>query len=199
MVWMPQMREAVGAMATATLLLSLTACGGHDSSDASRRHSHSTPPSAPPVTTPTFKPSHYHGVHVDATTRRAAHTTTQSYLAGFNRLLARPTHKRPHQQVIAGPALANLLEMRKEYAGKHYRVVGEPKIVSQKVIKRRAHPPLLVVATCLDNTAVKVLDKHGQQVTTSAGPARVMNLLTLVFRDGHWLVTHSSLPTNPAC
>lgn len=191
------MREAVGAVVTAGVLLGLTACGGHGSSGASSAPRTSAPTS--PSSTPTLTAPHYKTVHVDARTRRASQATTRAYTAGSMLVLASPGGPLPHQDTVTGPALASLLAMRREYAAKHYRVVGRPKVVSEKVIGRRAHPPRLVVAACLDNSAVKVVDKHGTPVTTSPGPTRVMNLLTLVLRDGHWVVTRSTLPTNPTC
>lgn len=199
-VWMPQMRErtvATAAVAT-SLLLCLAACGGHDSSNASSSPRTSAPTS-PGTTTPTLKAPHYRAVRVDASTLHASQATTHSYVAGSMALLASPQGKPASQPTIAGTALANLLEMRQEYADKHYRVVGRPKVVSQKVIRRQSHPERLVVAACLDNSKVKVLDKFGKPVTSSRGPERVMNLLTLTLRGGHWVVTKSALPDNPTC
>ncbi|MGC4110227.1 MAG: hypothetical protein QM747_07340 [Nocardioides sp.] len=193
------MREAVGATATALLLLGLTACGGHSGSDAGSSPRSSAPTTAPVAPTPTLKPHHYRAIHVDAGTRRASVTSTHAYVVGSMRLLASPDSKATPETSIAGTALQSLLAMRREYASNHYRVVGRPEVVSQKVIKRQSDPERLVVAACLDNSAVKVLDKNGHRVKSSQGPQRVMNILTLTRRGGSWVVTGQDLPANPTC
>ena len=208
MYWMPQMRDPsralpgartpwVTALVMSPLLLAVAACGSHDSTGAAsapRPTSSSTPTAGPTPRAP-----HYRAVKVDPHTLHATRAAARSYLAGSVRLLASPGGKPGRHPAISGSALQSLLVMRSDYASKHYRVVGSPRILTQQVIKHHAHPQRLVVAACLDNSAVKVLDKHGKPVATSPGPERVMNLLTLTLRDGRWVVTGTALPTDPTC
>jgi len=192
-----RVRSLVAASAVCTLLLGLTACGGHGSEGAASAPRSTTP------TTPTDSPSltkpHYSTVKVPARTKRATRAAAHTFVADSVRLLAAPGSALGSHPAISGAALQDLIAMRDEYASKHYHVEGRPTIVSQQVIKQQQHPPRLVVAACVDNSSVTVLDKNGQPVTASRGPQRVMNLLTLTLRNGHWVVTRSSLPMNPTC
>jgi hypothetical protein len=183
--------------AFATCLLVLTACGGHSSSGASSAPRSTAPPSA--GSSPTLNAPQYRAVKVSAATRRASQVAAHAYLAGSLQILASPGTKVERHQAIAGSALQDLLAMRREYAANHYRVVGRPQVVSQKIIKRQTHPTRLVVAACLDNSDVKVLNKKGKRVVRSQGTERVMNLLTLTLTSGRWVVTRTTLPANPSC
>ncbi len=200
MYWMPQMRDpspvarAVAAVAMCPVLLGVAACGSHQSTAAPAPTISTTPTAGSTPQAP-----HYRSVEVDAHTLRASRSAARSYLTGSVGLLASPETKPGPHPAIAGSALQSLLAMRSDYASKHYRVVGRPTIVTQQVIKRQKRPPRLVIAVCLDNSDVKVLDKNGKPVTTSAGPERVMNLMTLTRRNSRWVVTASALPDNPTC
>lgn len=142
---------------------------------------------------------HLKSVAVRPVTKQAADRATVAYLAASGRALADPRTKLGHHPAIRGPAWQSLIAMRSEYASKHYRVIGEPIVVSEKVVNRQLRPPRLVVAACLNNSRVHVLDKDGRAVPTPGAPARSLNLFTLERRAGHWFVIGSSFPNDPDC
>jgi hypothetical protein len=192
------MRRSLGvALTLCPLLFGLAACGGSDSSGATSA-ARSTAPTTP-AGSPTPDTPHYRTVQVGTRTERASRVAAHSYVADSVRLLAAPDSALGRHPTISGPALQSLLAMRREYASKNYHVVGRPEVVQQQVIRHQTHPERLVVAACLDNSGVKVLDSKDEPVATSPGPQRVMNLLTLEQRDGRWVVTRTTLPDDPTC
>lgn len=187
---------ASGAMLLGAGLL-VSGCGGH----GSEASPNASPGSASPTqATASPSPQSYRAVKVKPATKKASRRATAAYLSLSTTVLANPRQRAEHSHpLISGSAFEALQAMRTEYASKHYRVVGKPTVVSEKVIKRQTRPERLVVAACLDNSHVRVLDKSGEPVLTSRASARSLNLITLRKHGGHWVVESARFPDNPDC
>lgn len=191
-------------------VIALTGCG-HQNDTAERsasssaravEHSGSSSPSptrrTPSSTTPPTRD--YDAVPVSRHAKKASRKATRAYVAYYTDALSMPSKKLVRSRIpLTGSALRSLLTLRTEYASKHYRVVGKSKVVSDKVIRYRQKPTLLVVAVCLDNSSVRVVDRDGNRVLTSNGPERVWNLLRIVRKSGKLVVTEASIPSRPDC
>lgn len=200
-------RAVAAGCAALCLTLTLGACGpssGHPSDarpTGSSTPSHPAPALTPPATdSPSPEaPTHLRSVTVRPVTKQAAHRATVAYLVASGKVLADPRTKLDHHSAVRGPAWQSLIAERTEFASKHYRVVGEPVVVSEKVVQRQLRPTQLVVAACLDNSRVRVLDRNGRTVPTPDASVRSLNLFTLERRAGHWFVVGSSFPSDPDC
>lgn len=197
----PELERIGAVLASGAMLLGagllVSGCGGHGS-EASPAAS---PGSASPTqATASPSPHHYRAVKVEPATKKASRRATAAYLSLSTKVLANPRQQAGHSHpLISGPAFEALQAMRTEYASKHYRVVGKPVVVSEKVIRRQTRPERLVVAACLDNSHVRVLDKSGEPVLTSRASVRSLNLLTLRKHGDHWVVEGTRFPDNPNC
>lgn len=136
-----------------------------------------------------------HTVAVSPTTRRLAQRGTRRYLTATSSVLsgARPT------AVTTGSALKGLRALREQYLSEHVHVVGRPTLVRQRVIRKMSKPPRLVVLACVDNSGVKVLNRHGKPLPGAAQTDRSLNLITLVRKSTRWVVSGTAFPDNPNC
>ncbi len=131
--------------------------------------------------------------------------TTRDYVEAVTGVLAAPkaSVRRSKAKDVAtgvtGTALAQLTNQAAELAESGRRVVGKPIIVRSVITGRTTNPATMTVSVCLDTSRVKLLDRSGRTVSGGSAPARTRNILTLVQRDGRWLVSGQTFPDNPNC
>lgn len=193
--------RSLALVTTMTCVLGVaTGCGSHSSSAAGPGSPTSGSSSSTPEPSSTSSPGHTPTVHVARAVRKATRSSTTSYVHGSLTLLRNPRSKAPNAGPgIAGAALHELLAQRAEYAQSNYRVVGAARVVSQKIISSKAHPPRVVVEACVDNSKVHVVDKNGHRVPGQNAPHRVRNEYTLAQRGGRWVVIRAAFASDPVC
>ena len=197
----------LAALPAVALLVAVAGCGNHATSNAGAP---STSPSASSQAsgTPGSKGSQASSGHsapptvaVPAKVRVAAvHTATSSLVATVG-LLAHPETAAQQDGVsLRGRALKAVLAQRDEYADKHLHVVGTPKVLHSRVIAHNPKSGRLVLSVCVDNSAVHVLDKHGNRVSGPPSATHVHNVFTLMPRPGGGLaVVNVGFAENPVC
>ena len=221
MVHIQRLPHAGGRVGTAAVLacvgaLAVAGCSGSGSPDTSSAKA--TPRASSGVTTPSPRtssaapgsgattsgrpPKAPKAVAVPARTAHQARQRTVSYVDTVTSVLADPTRttaERTSPGPVTDHALAQLVNQATEYAANGWRVTGRPRVLSTTVVGRTRTPSTLTVDVCVDNSTVKVVDKRGVAVPGPASPARTRNLLTLVPRDGSWVISDQGFPDNPDC
>jgi hypothetical protein len=141
---------------------------------------------------------------VPAKTRAAVRAGTVDYVGAVSAALGAPktfvkrTTSKPAGPMV-GTALGQLTNQSQEYVQNGWHVVGRSRVVRSSVVGRSTKPPTLTVAACLDNSAVRVVDRSGKKLPASAANGRTLNILTLVLRHGEWVVANQSFPDDPDC
>lgn len=134
---------------------------------------------------------------------KAAEKATTDFLDRVGEELEEPNAKKQLKTVpgVTGPALDELRNRVAEYDSSGWRVLGEPVIVSQRVVQLLEDPEQAVVDACIDNSAVRVVDPDGKRVPNSK-PAepRTRNIITLVkTKKGAWIVADQRPAAKPDC
>lgn len=82
-----------------------------------------------------------------------------------------------------------------------WHVSGSPAVVGQPRARSTRHDgqDAREVSVCLDSSQVSVTDDQGNPVEAGTSRDRVMNLYTLVQKDGAWVVVDHSFPQNTSC
>lgn len=127
---------------------------------------------------------------------------TDDYLDEVKEKLGKPDAERKviEYSDVTGPALETLLNTESEYDQNGWRITGRAKVVSQQVVRRTTDPKGLVLRVCVDNSGVKVVDADGKRVPNSRPTnPRTLNVLTLVPREGAWVVADERPAANPDC
>lgn len=140
---------------------------------------------------------------VPAKVAKATEKATTDFLDRVSEELEEPDAKKPLKTApgVTGPALEELRNRVTEYDSSGWRVLGEPTIVSQRVVQLLEDPEQAVVDACIDNSAVRVVDPDGKRVPNSK-PAepRTRNIITLVkTKKGAWIVADQRPAAKPDC
>lgn len=140
---------------------------------------------------------------VPAEVAKGTEKATQNFLEGVGNELKKPDTKKPLKTApgVTGPALEELRNRIAEYDASGWRVLGEPIVVSQRVVQLLDDPEQAVVDACIDNSPVRVVDSDGKRVPNSK-PAepRTRNIITLVkSKKGNWIVADQRPAANPDC
>ncbi len=126
-----------------------------------------------------------------------------AFVDGQSDVLAEPREWAPDDDVrvpgVVGSALTDLMVTSDEYARNGWKVVGEPKVVAQQVVRRDEATGSLVVRVCVDNSDVRVVEKDGSTVPNSAGGGRSLNVVTLFSADSEWVVQTQRVAARPDC
>lgn len=193
-------RSRVGLIA-GVLMLGLAGCSDSESGSSPSEETASTTPSpstgatSPP---PRQQPKVRVEEAVESKVQRRASDfvdTTSDALAGGR------VDRAALAETATGSALDGVIASATEYRRNGWHVEGTATVVRQRVVAYRpeARPPSLVLAVCLDSSAVEVLDSSGDPVPNAAPQARTWNLFTLVKKSGKWLVSEQSFPDDPDC
>lgn len=103
----------------------------------------------------------------------------------------------PH---ITADALEDLVNQVAEFQDNGWKMVGEPEVVWQRVVRRSTSPSGVIVRACVDNSDVRVMDRNGDEVPNSRpSTPRTLNVLTVVRKDGRWVVADQRIAQNPDC
>jgi hypothetical protein len=98
---------------------------------------------------------------------------------------------------------AELQAQWQELTSQGWTVTGRPVVVSSKVTALHADgtEATAQITTCVDSSAVKILDSAGNRVgDPSATTPRALNLFSLIQgKDGVWRISSHSYPNNPTC
>ena len=104
-------------------------------------------------------------------------------------------------QVATGAVLGELEATRAEFDTMGWTQVGTPVIAALRVVTppTEAAPGDTVVEACLDNSDVRIVDSAGNDVRTPGTPTRSLNIYTLRWAEGRWLVAEHTFPNDPNC
>lgn len=107
------------------------------------------------------------------------------------------------KNVATGAYVAELQAQWQELNSQGWTISGSPKIVSSKVtaLDTASATPTAQVTTCVDSSAVRILDSAGKPIgSPSAMTPRALNLFSLVQGEDHvWRISTHSFPNNPTC
>lgn len=150
--------------------------------------------------TPTPEEAGQESLPVPDEVRDETGETTDDYVDTVSDVLEQPDSSRKTVPTVTGAALEQLLNTIAEYESSGWKVVGEPVIVRQRVVKYFDDPESAVVRACLDNSDVRVVDAQGRTVPGSV-PAdpRTLNLFTMVKKQGDWVISESRPAARPDC
>lgn len=103
--------------------------------------------------------------------------------------------------IATGALLGELEAVRAEYNNEGWSQIGAPEIVGLRVVQppTTADPNDAVVEVCLDNSAVRIVDKNGVDVREPGSLQRVLNLYVLTFVDGRWVASDHTFPDDTTC
>ncbi|MFC6695020.1 hypothetical protein [Nocardioides daphniae] len=198
--------QTVSALAVGLALgLALTGCSGSDeeaADDPAPKASASATPS--PTAAPTATGSKVDPGTLPAATVKAVGEGSTDYYEALTDALGDPsradTDDPEEFEGITGAALAELVNTLTEYEENGWRVEGEATVVDQEVVRATKDPDTVVVRACVDNSAIRIVDRNGDEVPNSRSPKpRTRNVLTLV-RDGDsWVVAAQRPATRPNC
>lgn len=143
------------------------------------------------------------GVRLDPSERKQVEQGVDDFVRGHHDALSEPRDWAGNDDVhvpgVAGSALSDLLVTSEEYARNGWRVVGEPRVVAQQVVRRVDDVGGVVVRVCIDNSDVHVEEEDGTTVPHSSGRGRTLNVVTVSELDGEWVVTSQRVARRPDC
>lgn len=87
-----------------------------------------------------------------------------------------------------------------EFAANGWSQVGAPIIASVHIVTppSRTSPTEVLVAACIDNSDVRVVDRDGHDLRLSS-PGRSLNLYVLRFVEERWVPAEHTFPDDPDC
>lgn len=187
----------IGAAAVVLAGLVGTGCaaGPAHQADAKSHHDQSavTSATAPAVASDRPLVSGVRGADAHA---RVAGRVVDRAMSGMMRALAVPetAAKALDAKLVTGAARKALLAQAAEYAEYGWTVTGQPKIVRMSV---RPHGKALRVRACVDESAVRVTDRHGNKLPSNTG--RTWMLFSLTHAAAGWQVADQTFPPHPDC
>lgn len=202
----PHGRAAVVA-ASLLLPLALSGCSGSETSEPRATPTDATGAASP---LPSDDASAGEGtagrelvpVEVPPRVRQETRAGIRGFVAATGEALADPEAARRGELPLArgGGAEEQLLTLANEYAANGWRTEGIPKVVGFDVVERTRRPRTITAAVCIDSSGVTVLDANGDPTGLEGNRTdRSLNLLTLVRRDGSWVVADQTFPDDPDC
>ena len=192
------------ARTVATALLAPLVLAGCSSSGPPQSHGGPSPTDAASARTsahsvPTPDPRRVAGRGAGRSEVTAAVATVGRAMAGMNSALAAPRDAGAvlDRSLVAGAAREALLAQATEYADNGWTVSGEPRIVRMAV--HAAGGDDLRVRACVDQSAVVVTDRDGNELPPGSAGSRTWMIFDLAPAGAGWQVTDQTFPNDPDC
>jgi hypothetical protein len=104
-------------------------------------------------------------------------------------------------QVAIGAMYEEIEATRVEFEAMNWTQIGTPTIADLRIVAppTEAAPNDAVVEICLDSSGVRIVDSSGNDVRTTAAPARSLNIYLLRWLDDRWVAAAHTFPDDPTC
>lgn len=105
------------------------------------------------------------------------------------------------ERLAADVYLGSLRAQTQEFQTMGWHQVGAARVIDVVVLEHDldATPPTMRVQACVDSSDVQIVDADGVELRGEGTPTRSSFLLTLIYRDGAWLIAQESFAEDPDC